>query len=73
MKSRPFLQRGGFGVLELIDAQTVTDGLRNNLQILNQNECKITLRNAQRTEIREYLNLLDLTAKIPFVFIIVGI
>ena len=47
----------------------VSNGLRRVLEILNKNEQSIKITNAHRIEIKEYLDLLDLTVDIPTEFI----
>ena len=47
----------------------VSNGLRRVLEILNENEQSIKITNAHRIEIKEYLDLLDLTVDIPTEFI----
>ena len=48
-------------VLDRIDLAAVTDRLRHKLEILNARERKITLTEEHCSEIKEYLDLLDLT------------
>ena len=56
-------------ILDRIDEKTFVDGLRRALEILNRNEQSVTLTEAHRIEIKEYLDLLDLTVDIPTEFI----
>ncbi len=56
-------------ILDRIDEKTFVDGLRKALEILNQNEQSIAITEAHRIEIKEYLDLLDLTVDIPTEFI----
>ena len=52
-------------VLDHIDKEAFTKALKESLNILNMAERKVTVSDAHRTEIKEYLNLLDLTVDIP--------
>ena len=56
-------------ILDRIDEETFVDGLRKTLEILNKNEQSIAITEAHRIEIKEYLDLLDLTVDIPTEFI----
>lgn len=56
-------------VLDRIDEKAFADGLRKALEILNQSEQSVTITDAHRIEIKEYLDLLDLTVDIPTEFI----
>ena len=56
-------------ILDRIDEKTFVDGLRKALEILNKREQSIEITQAHRTEIKEYLDLLDLTVDIPTEFI----
>ena len=56
-------------ILDRINEKTFVDGLRKVLEILNQNEQNVTITDAHRIEIKEYLDLLDLTVDIPTEFI----
>ena len=56
-------------ILDRIDERTFVDGLRKALEILNQNEQSDRITDAHRIEIKEYLDLLDLTVDIPTEFI----
>ena len=49
--------------------QTFTEGIRKALDILNKNEQSIEITDTHRSEIKEYLDLLDLTVDIPTEFI----
>ncbi len=51
----------GSDVLDRIDVTSATDRLRERLEILNEEERNIYLREAHALQIRKYLNLLDLT------------
>ena len=51
-------------ILDRIDFATVTDSLRKLLEIRNKTEQTIKLDDVHATEIKEYLDLLDLTQKI---------
>lgn len=52
-------------ILDHIDREAFTEGLRQALEIRNRNEQKIEIKDAHRIEIKEYLDLLDLTVDIP--------
>ena len=56
-------------ILDRIDEKTLVDGLRKALEILNKSEQSIEITEAHRIEIKEYLDLLDLTVDIPTEFI----
>ena len=56
-------------ILDRIDEKKLIEGLRKALEILNQNEQSVTITDAHRIEIKEYLDLLDLTVDIPTEFI----
>ena len=56
-------------ILDRIDQEAFTDGLRRTLEILNKNEQTVEITDAHRVEIKEYLDLLDLTIDIPTEFI----
>jgi len=51
-------------VLDNIDIDTFTTGLKIALDILNKDEQTVVIDDAHRTEIKEYLDLLDLTVDI---------
>ena len=51
--------------LDHIDTAAFTEGLRQALEIRNRNEQTVAIEDAHRIEIKEYLDLLDLTADIP--------
>ena len=51
-------------ILDRIDLSAVTEGLRKLLEILNKPERTVVLDNAHVLEIKEYLDLLDLTQDI---------
>lgn len=52
-------------VLDHIDKNKFTEGLKKELEILNKNEQTVEIEEAHRIEIKEYLDLLDLTVDIP--------
>ena len=52
-------------ILDRIDKETFTAGLKEVLEILNKNEQEIPIKDAHRIEIKEYLDLLDLTYDVP--------
>ncbi len=54
-------------ILDDADGEKITERLKKLLRILNQEEQKIDIQNAHRLEIKEYLDLLDLTCDIPLV------
>ena len=56
-------------ILDQIDKESFTEGLRKALGILNQSEQNVTITDAHRREIKEYLDLLDLTVDIPTEFL----
>ena len=56
-------------VLDRIDLEAFTEGLRKALEILNKTEQSVNITDAHRTEIKEYLDLLDLTVDIPTDFL----
>lgn len=56
-------------ILDRIDKEAFTEGLRRMLDILNKNEQSVQITDTHRTEIKEYLDLLDLTVDIPTEFI----
>ena len=56
-------------ILDRIDKETFTEGLRRMLEILNKNEQSVQITDTHRVEIKEYLDLLDLTVDIPTEFI----
>lgn len=56
-------------VLDRIDKDSFTEGLRKKLEILNRPDREIDITDAHRTEIKEYLDLLDLTVDIPTEFL----
>ena len=51
-------------ILDQIDTNTVTDNLRNLLEIRNREDQTVKLDDAHAAEIKEYLDLLDLTQEI---------
>ena len=56
-------------ILDRIDKETFTEGLRRMLEILNKNEQSVQITDTHRVEIKEYLDLLDLTVDISTEFI----
>ena len=52
-------------ILDEIDQKSFTEGLRHTLEILNKSEQTVEISDAHRQEIKEYLDLLDLTIDIP--------
>ena len=52
-------------ILDQIDSESFTERLRHSLEILNKPEQSVEITDAHRIEIKEYLDLLDLTADIP--------
>lgn len=51
-------------ILDEIDTDALTAGLKEALEIRNKNEQAVEITDAHRTEIKEYLDLLDLTVDI---------
>ena len=56
-------------ILDRIDKDTFTEGLRRTLEVLNKSEQSVQIIDAHRIEIKEYLDLLDLTVDIATEFI----
>ena len=56
-------------VLDQIDKEAFTERLRKALDIINKSEQTVAITDAHRTEIKEYLDLLDLTVDIPTEFL----
>ena len=54
-------------ILDDVDGEKITEKLKKLLRILNQEEQTIEIQDAHRLEIKEYLDLLDLTCDIPLV------
>ena len=52
-------------VLDQIDGSAFNEELRVMLEILNKSELTVEISEAHRVEIKEYLDLLDLTVEIP--------
>ena len=52
-------------ILDRIDKAAFTEGLRKMLEIRNKTEQSVRIDEAHRSEIKEYLDLLDLTVDIP--------
>ena len=51
-------------ILDEVDIDSITEDLKNALEILNEEEQTIKITDAHRIEIKEYLDLLDLTVDI---------
>jgi len=56
-------------ILDRIDKTAFTEGLRKALEILNKPEQTVEIKDVHRAEIKEYLDLLDLTVDIPTEFL----
>ena len=56
-------------VLDQIDKEAFTERLRKALDIINKSEQTVAVTDAHRAEIKEYLDLLDLTVDIPTEFL----
>ncbi len=56
-------------ILDHIDIKSVTERLRALLEIINKNEQSVELDNVHMAEIKEYLNLLDLTENIDVLYL----
>ena len=56
-------------VLDQIDKEAFTEGLRKALEIINKSEQTVVITDDHRREIKEYLDLLDLTVDIPTEFL----
>ena len=54
-------------ILDRVDTEAITERLRKLLSIRNKEEQTVTITDAHRTEIKEYLDLLDITCDIPIV------
>ena len=54
-------------ILDQVDTDAITEQLRQLLEIRNKEEQTVAITDAHRKEIREYLDLLDLTVDIPIV------
>ena len=54
-------------ILDQVDADAITEQLRELLEIRNKEEQTVEITDAHRREIKEYLDLLDLTYDIPIV------
>ncbi len=54
-------------ILDQVDTDAITEQLRQLLEIRNKEEQTVVITDAHRREIREYLDLLDLTVDIPIV------
>ena len=57
------------GALDEIDKEAFTEGLRKALEIINKPEQAVVITEDHRREIKEYLDLLDLTVDIPTEFL----
>ena len=51
-------------ILDDVDIDSITEELKNALEILNEEEQSVKITDAHRIEIKEYLDLLDLTVDI---------
>ncbi len=60
---------GAIRILDQIDRNAFTEGLRHALEILNKEERTVEITEDHRREIKEYLDLLDLTVDIPTEFL----
>lgn len=56
-------------ILDRIDQAAITEGLRHALEILNKPEQTVEITEVHQKEIKEYLDLLDLTIDIPTEFL----
>ncbi|MBR5967856.1 MAG: AAA family ATPase [Lachnospiraceae bacterium] len=56
-------------ILDRIDTVSFTEGLKKALEILNKDEQSVLITDTHRVEIKEYLDLLDLTVDIPTEYI----
>ena len=56
-------------ILDRIDIEAFTEGLKHDLEILNKQEQTVEITDDHREEIKEYLDLLDLTVDIRTEFI----
>lgn len=56
-------------ILDRVDRKAFVAGLKKALEILNKPEQSVTITETHREEIKEYLDLLDLTVDIPTEFI----
>ena len=56
-------------ILDRIDPKSFTERLRTTMEILNKPEQIVVITDAHRQEIKEYLDLLDLTVDIPTEFL----
>lgn len=54
-------------ILDDVDGEKITERLKKLLKIRNKEEQKIDIQDIHRLEIKEYLDLLDLTCDIPLV------
>jgi len=57
-------KHGGSDILDRIDLAAVTQTLKSLLEIRNRDEQRVSISDAHRQEIKEYLDLLDLTIDI---------
>ena len=60
-------RRSPSDILDQVDTEAITEQLRQMLEIRNQEEQTVAITEAHRKEIKEYLDLLDLTYGIPIV------
>lgn len=60
-------RRSPSDILDQVDTEAITEQLRQVLEIRNQEEQTAAITEAHRKEIKEYLDLLDLTYGIPIV------
>ena len=56
-------------ILQLIDTEEVTEQLRQLLEIKNKQEQTVAIHDIHRTEIKEYLDMLDITVDIDVVYL----
>lgn len=56
-------------ILQLIDTEEVTEQLRQLLEIKNKQEQTVEISDVHRTEIKEYLDMLDITVDIDVVYL----
>ena len=59
-------------ILEHVDREAITKRLMNILDIRNEEERRIGIRQEHIAEIREYLRVLDLTQECPFEYVAAG-
>lgn len=56
-------------ILQLVDTEEVTEQLRRLLEIKNKQEQTVEISDVHRTEIKEYLDMLDITVDIDVVYL----